>query len=121
MVPARIVIVHDDSRILVPVVTALRAAGHDVRDFADPMVALDALKPDGRAELLITRMRFPPGKPNGVALARMAMNRRPGLKVLLTAHPSFAEHADGVGEFLPAPLDPAETIAVVERMLASGS
>ena len=54
------------------------------------MAALDALENAQRVEVLITRVRFPPGKPNGIALALMARHKRPGIKVLFTARPEFA-------------------------------
>jgi len=68
-------------------------------------------------QLLITRVEFAPGKPHGVALARMARLKLPGIKVLFTALPQYAEHAEGLGAFLPTPVDVADLVAVVERLL----
>ena len=48
-----------------------------------------------------------------VALARMARVKRPGIHVVLTAPEHLASHADGVGEFLSAPLDLTEAVAMV--------
>jgi DNA-binding NtrC family response regulator len=95
-VPARLVVVHDDPGFSQQAVDALRLAGYEVAAFTDPMAALDALKNALRVEVLITCVQFPPGKPNGVALALMARHKRPGIKVLFTARPEFAEHAEGV-------------------------
>jgi hypothetical protein len=47
----------------------------------------------------------------------MARAKRPGLHVLITDQPELAEHADGLGEFLPAPLDPAEVVEAVARVM----
>jgi hypothetical protein len=68
-------------------------------------------------EVLITRVRFPPKKPNGIALALMARHKRPGIKVLFTARPEFAQHAEGVGEFMSVPIDLTELVAAVGRLL----
>jgi CheY-like chemotaxis protein len=75
--PSRIVLVHDDQEFLEPALEALRRAGYDVVAFQDSMAALDALEHPTHIELLITRIRFPEGTPNGAALARMARIKRP--------------------------------------------
>ena len=41
------------------------------------MTALSALENADRADVLITRLTFPPGNPNGVSLALMARAKRP--------------------------------------------
>jgi CheY-like chemotaxis protein len=84
--PARIVIVHDEPDFADSLTTALRSAGHDVATFMDPQVGWNALDKAHRVELLITRVAFPPGKPNGVSLARMARYKR------VLGHSSEANH-----------------------------
>jgi DNA-binding NtrC family response regulator len=116
-VPAQIVIVHDDDVYLLAATDALKEAGHDVTPFNDPMVALDALTEAHAVQLLITRVAFVPGKPHGIAVARMARMKLPGIKVLFTALPKYAEHAEGLGAFMPTPVDLADLVAVVERLL----
>jgi DNA-binding NtrC family response regulator len=69
--PATVVIVHDDPEFAEPVLATLRAASYDVVAFSDSMSGIDALEHPKRIELLITRVRFPAGTPNGAALARM--------------------------------------------------
>jgi len=71
-----IIMVHDDHKFIEEAARALGLAGHNVVTFGDPMEALTALEND-RFEILITRVRFPPGRPNGVALAQMALLKRP--------------------------------------------
>ena len=83
--PARIVIVHDEPDFADPLTAALRLAGHDVATFMDSQVGWDALDAAERIELLITRVDFPPGKPHGVSLARMARYKRLGIRVMFTA------------------------------------
>ena len=85
--PARIVVVHDDPEFIDRTVTALLAAGYDVTAFTDTISALAALEAAQWLELLITRVIFPPGQPNGVALARMARVKKPGVKVLFASSP----------------------------------
>jgi hypothetical protein len=82
------------------------------------MSALDALEEAQRVEVLITRVLFPTGQPNGVALARMARLKRPRIKIIFAALPETREHTEGLGEFLPAPADPVEVAALVGKMLS---
>ena len=97
---ARIVLAHDDPEFVHNTVPALRAAGYDVIAFADSMSGLTALEAAHRVEVLITRVLFPEGQPNGVSLGLMARLKRPGLKVLYVARPGYQEHTEGVGEVL---------------------
>ena len=79
MPPATVVIVHltiPNSQDLLS--ASLREAGYDVVAFLDSMSGIEALEHPKRIELLITRVRFPAGTPNGAALARMARVKRPG-------------------------------------------
>ena len=90
-------------------------------DFDDPMVALDALESAHQIELLITRANFGPGKLNGIALARMARIKQPDVRVVFTAIPEYESHAEGLGEFLPAPVHVDDVVEVAERLLQSPS
>jgi hypothetical protein len=68
-----------------------------------------------------------PSRWNGVCVLRqesptvshylMARHKRPGISVLFTARPEFARHAEGVGEFMPVPIDLTELVAAVGRLL----
>ena len=115
--PARIVVVHDNSDFVQSVVASLQAAGYDTVAFSDSMSGIDALEHPKRIELLITRVRFPEGTPNGAALARMARLKRPGIKVLFTSFPEVRQHTDGLGEFLARPLSTDELLETVRRLL----
>ncbi len=115
--PARTVMAHDDEDFVIAATVALRNAGYGIVTFTDSMLALDALLAARSVELLITRIEFAPGKPNGVVLARMGMAKRAGLKVLFTALPKHAEHAEGLGTFLPLPVDMDDLVATVARLL----
>jgi CheY-like chemotaxis protein len=117
--PARIVVVHDDPEFVASTVAALRAAGHDVVAYTSSMSAIEALEAAQRIEVLITRVMFPEGQPNGISLARMALTKKVGVKILFAALPGTQEFTEGVGEFLPAPVEAADIVARVETMLTS--
>jgi CheY-like chemotaxis protein len=77
--PAKIAIVHDEPEFVDAALAALRGAGYDAIAIMDSLSAMDALEHPKHVELLITRVRFPSGTPNGAALARMARLKRPGI------------------------------------------
>ncbi len=116
---ARIVVVHDDPAFLASLADAFKAAGHDVAAFDDSMLAWDALKPETNVAILITRIRFPPGKPHGVALARRARAEHPDIRVIFTAAPEMRPYADDLGVFLPMPVNVPDVVRAVQQMLAS--
>ena len=85
--PARVVVVHDEPDFIDRTVGALRAAGHDVMAFSSSMSAIDALEHAQQIEVLVTRVIFPDGQPNGVSLALMTRVKKPGVKILFAALP----------------------------------
>lgn len=115
--PERIVVAHDDLEFRETVTAALKAAGYGVRAFAGSMDAIVALDAAERIQLLITCVNFPQGTPNGVALARMARLKKPGVYVLFAAREESRQHTEGLGEFLPIPVRSEDIVATVERML----
>jgi DNA-binding NtrC family response regulator len=118
--PAPVLVAHDDKATRDLAVATLGAAGIETVGFDDPIAALDAIETNSRVRVLVTRVDFGSGKLNGVALARMLRVKRPGAKVLFVALPSNAHHAEGVGEFLPMPLEqPVLLVDAVSRMLVS--
>jgi DNA-binding NtrC family response regulator len=119
-VPARIVVVYDDIKFSEELAAQLRAEGHDVAAFPDPLAAWDALEAAKLTEVLVTRVEFPPGRSNGVALASMARLKRPGICVLLLALPKYAEAAAAEGTLLPLPVSVEEAAETVKRLLLSG-
>jgi DNA-binding NtrC family response regulator len=115
-VPARVVVVHDNPTFADPL-AALLGAGQDVALFTDPMAALDALDTARTIEVLVTRVQFAPGQPNGIALARMARIKRPGIRVLFVARPKFARDAADLGTFMAHPVSVADVAQAVGRLL----
>jgi DNA-binding LytR/AlgR family response regulator len=83
------------------------------------MKALDAIEASSRVRVLVTRVMFGSSKPNGVALARMIRVKRPGTKVVFVAREEYAPQAEGLGVFLPRPLNPFIFVATVGRLLVA--
>jgi DNA-binding NtrC family response regulator len=115
--PARVVVVHGEPGFAEELVAALNLAGHQVDAFIDPLAAWDALAAGRPTQVLITRVQFPPGRSNGLALARMARANRPGIQVIFTALPEFAIDCEGDGVFLPLPVPVPQVVKTVELLL----
>lgn len=115
--PARIVFVHDDPEFLAHASTALRLATYEVATFSGSMDALRALEGAETVELLITRVRFPAGTPHGIALVRMARQRRPSLKIIFTAREEMEEFTEDLGELIPHPVSIPDLVEAVNKLL----
>jgi hypothetical protein len=44
--------------------------------------------------------------------------KKPGVKILFAAPPETQENTEGLGEFLPPPVDPADIVARVGMMIS---
>jgi DNA-binding NtrC family response regulator len=115
--PAQVVAVHDDAEFLQRLLAALRDAGLSVAGFTNSTAALDILDDPQRAEALVTRIDFAPGKPDGIALARMLRLRRPGTRILFIAKPEFKALAQGLGELIEEPAGEREILDHLKRLL----
>jgi hypothetical protein len=62
---------------------------------------------------------FGSGKLHGIALARMVRVKRPRTKVVFVAREEYAPYEEGLGVFLPRPLNPDIFIATVSRLLVT--
>ncbi len=113
--PAPVVLVFDEPTFTEECATALRQVGYEVAAFTDPMRALDALDAANKIDLLITRVKYAPGKPNGVALARMARTKRPDIRILFMAVPTSVEHIAGWGEYISLPATIADVVTAVQN------
>jgi DNA-binding NtrC family response regulator len=118
--PANVVVVHDDPELMQEYTGALKAAAHEVQGFSNPLIALTALEAAHTIKLLITVSDFGPGKLNGVALARMARLKKPGVAVLFLGAPEEKPHTKGLGEFLEAPASVESVLEAANRLLSSG-
>jgi DNA-binding NtrC family response regulator len=119
--PAQIIVVDDDAAYADEVGRAFMAAGHEVRVFPDPLASLDALEAATRVELLITRVEFPAGRSNGAALALMARQKRPGVKVLFVCRSEYRKDVEDLGEVLEAPAPVSDIVAAAAPLLACGN
>jgi DNA-binding NtrC family response regulator len=115
--PARIVLIHDDTGFLGAVAGMLRARGHDVAAFANSMVAYDALKHPQRAEVVVTSIRFPANQPHGLGVFRAARLSRPSLKVIFIGSPEDAEYVEDEGTVFTIPVRPDQIVQAVEEIL----
>ena len=116
--PARVVVVLNEPGFADKTASALRAQGHDSLALADPMTALELLERAQRLELLVTTcLDFAPGKPNGIALGRIARLKRPSIRVLFVGPADLEKHAEGLGTFLTSPVTVPEVVKRVLRML----
>jgi DNA-binding NtrC family response regulator len=115
--PVPVLVVHDEIDTLALAVGALRAAGLEALGFGDPMDGLKAIEADSQVRVLVTRMNFGRGKLNGLALARMLLVKRRGLKTVFVARAEYEHFAEDVGEFVPMPLNTYHLVDVVARLL----
>ena len=115
--PARVVVVHDDPDFGLALTVAIKVAGYEVAMFPDSLEALEALHAAKRIEMLITGARFPTRKPNGVALAKAAWARRPRIRVLFMAQSDLVLFTEGTGELLESPVEIADVVRAVQRIL----
>jgi DNA-binding NtrC family response regulator len=115
--PARTVVVLDETGTSESVARALNEAGHEAVALADSMIALNALESASRIELLITCLHFAPGNPNGIALSRMARIKRPGIKVIFVGSADLASYTAGLGEFMQTPVSVAEIVNHARQVL----
>ena len=119
--PAKIVLVHDDQDLISGLRGKCEGRGQSCAAFTDPIAALDALSTATLAELLVTGVQFPAGRPHGVALARMARLRRPDIKVLFISPPEYIEHVDDLGEFILFPTDIPTIMTAIDRVLCAAN
>jgi DNA-binding NtrC family response regulator len=115
--PARVVLVHDDPNFARDAGAAIQTVGVEVATFTDPMAALTALENAQSVDLLVTRVRFEPGKPHGISLVRVARNRRPGMKALFLSLPEYTKHTEGIGTCLTLPVEMPPLVEAVRRLL----
>ena len=115
--PARIVVVHDGANFVEELAERLRAEGHEVATFPDPIAAWDALEAAQSSEVLVTRVTFPPGRSNGMALALMARNKRREIKVVFLTCQDDSEEIRDIGTCLRVIATPDEVADAVKRLL----
>lgn len=115
--PAEVVVVLQDSPMAEELASAIRDKGHAVQPFIDPIKALEALERAEKAELLITCIGFPRGKPNGQSLALMARMKRPGIKLVFLTRPGEDRHVCQLGDCVPLPVAVPQLAEFAEELL----
>jgi two-component system cell cycle response regulator CpdR len=119
---ARILLAEDDESMRAFLANALRRAGHHVRDCADGIDALDAIKAEPFHLLLADIVM--PGM-DGIELARQANEFHPALKVLfITGFAAVALNARRTGrtaeaKVLSKPFHLRDLVAQIDRILAA--
>jgi CheY-like chemotaxis protein len=97
----------------------LRAAGYFVVTAPDHRIALEALESKQRIDLMLTDLVMP-DRVNGMALARMARLRRPGIGILyMTAYDIPGAEQEAMGAILRKPVDNDLLVEEVARILES--
>lgn len=115
--PARIIVIHNDSAFVEHALATLRDAGYGVTLYASPLAGLGALESTDNVGLLITQMEFGRGQPSGVSIARMIRIKR-HIKIIFVAPVQYARHSEDLGAFLALPVGSDEPLTTVRRLLA---
>jgi CheY-like chemotaxis protein len=115
---ACVALVHDDPQFAEQAAIALRGSGYDVAVYPDSMAALNAIEATQKLDVLITRVSFPEGRPNGISLALVLRNKYPVLKVVFVAQASYEEYTEGIGELVPQPVDVPRLIKATDQALS---
>jgi two-component system cell cycle response regulator CpdR len=119
---ARILLAEDDESMRVFLANALKRAGHRVRDCAEGLSALDAIKAEPY-DLLLADIVMP--GMDGIELARQANEVHPTLKVLfITGFAAVALNAKRTGrtaeaKVLSKPFHLRDLVAQIDRILAA--
>jgi len=113
---ASILLIEDDVSSACALSRALTGAGHQLVTALSGYSALITLDSDVRIDLLLTNIIMPAGEPHGLALARMARQKRRDLAVIfMTRHRDLREYVDG-DKVLMKPVD---TDLVIDAIAAS--
>src|SRR3954468_14375722 len=112
-----VLLVEDDAFFRESSAKGLRQAGFTVHIAADHRGALDILDDERPIDVMCTDVVMPDGL-GGVALARLARMRRPGLKIIyVTGYeiPGLANHAKG--PVLQKPIMTSQLVAEIGRLI----
>jgi hypothetical protein len=112
LMPARIVIVHDDPVFAQGLIEKL-GADH-VAWFTNPVQALKVLEQARTVEFLISRIQFANRQPLGLSLARVLRGVRPDVRVIFTGDESHRQYVRGWGEFVPEPVEAVFVGMIIE-------
>jgi DNA-binding NtrC family response regulator len=104
--PDRILVIEVDDATRYAYERAFARAGYRTQGYASYFEAAEAID-KGAGALLVVDIQLPPHTPNGLAVARMARQHRPGLPIIfVTGHHELAELTDPeMGPVMLKPVD----------------
>ena len=113
----QILIYEDDAVFGYALAAILRRAGYTVETATAFPQALDLLEGSQSPDLLIADLVFPTGQVSGLAMARMARFKRPGMKVIyMTGHDVPGADTEALGPILRKPISDDVLLAEVARL-----
>jgi DNA-binding NtrC family response regulator len=115
--PARIVFVHDDPDFQDAVFAALASAGLSFAWYPDALEATDALSAARRVELVITRLRFPDGRSNGLSLVQQVRLRDRAVRAIFAEEPGLENYVSGEGRYFDMSVGSATLMEAVYKEL----
>lgn len=116
---AAVLLVEDDEAGRVSLSSLLQRAGYTVHVAPDYRLALSLLEGEQRIDLLVTDIVMP-DRVNGLALARMARLRRPGIKLLyMTGYDIPGLVTEALGPLLRKPFADEEFLSTIRQVLQS--
>jgi CheY-like chemotaxis protein len=112
-----LLVVDDDEAFREATAGVLRSAGYNVLVAPDYRLALDILESDKPIALLLVDIVMP-DRVNGLALARMARLRRPGISVVyLSGYDIPGLETEALGPIIRKPVDDDHLLDAVARVL----
>ena len=117
----RILLVDHDAASATVLSAALEARGCRVELFPDFRGALAMIEGGETISAMVTSVQLPAGTPHGVALANMAVQKRPNLPVVFIADdPDLTQWVDDRwGPVLLKPVDCDRVLAAIELAMSS--
>jgi PAS domain S-box-containing protein len=115
-----VLVVEDNDEVRSVAVQALHELGYGVLEAADADQALQRLDANPEVKLLFTDVRMP-GRLTGTELAKEAVQRRPGLKVLYTSGYAGTDIEPASHEILQKPYRAQDLAARVRAVLAASA
>ena len=115
--PAHVLLVDDDEAFREAMAHVLRSSGYDVGTAPDYRLALEMLESNKPVDLLLVDIVMP-DRVNGLALARMARLRRPGIPVIyLSGYDIPGLEREALGPIIRKPIDEDVLLAAVAEAL----
>jgi CheY-like chemotaxis protein len=116
-----ILILEDDDQSRDVARCILQGGGFDVTCARDFFEAIHHVERGAKIDVALVDVNMPAGTPSGVSFARMALLRRPSLKVIFTSGKTTAQHFmrfDKAEFFLCKPFAPRHLLEVAARAAA---